>query len=133
MCACTSVRCSSPVSAAVSHNPLPCALPSLHQAVWNKGEPFRSGVTTDPDGLKVLLKKFGFRLYEQLDEKDISARFHPHVKTNWWRAAPHVTPCFNYCAAEKVYAPMQRVDTLETQAGKQQAQQQQGSQLRRRQ
>lgn len=41
-----------------------------------------SGIDSNPEAIKALLKKFGFRLYEVIGAKEITARFHPHV-TKW--------------------------------------------------
>lgn len=43
--------------------------------------------------------------------KEITTRFHPHVKS-WNPMSPHVPPYFGYIAAEKVYAPFKRTETL---------------------
>lgn len=69
-----------------------------------------SGIDSNPAAIRCLLKKFGFRLYEVIDGKEITFRFHPHV-TKWNPASPHVSPYFGYIAAEKVYAPFKRQDT----------------------
>jgi hypothetical protein len=81
------------------------------QSVWNKGETMYCGIDPNPDAIRALLKKFGFRLYEVIGGKEITARFHPHV-TKWNPMSPHVPPYFGYIAAEKVYAPFKRMDTL---------------------
>jgi hypothetical protein len=80
-----------------------CRNPSLFtpQSVWNKGEMMYSGIDHRPEALRSLLKKFGFRLHEVMDAKDISRRYHPHVK-GWSAVQPHVAPFFGYVAAEKV-------------------------------
>ena len=88
-----------------------CPMLYLLQSVWNKGETMYSGIDKNPEKIKALLKKFGFRLYEVLDGKQISARFHPHV-TKWNHMSPHVSPYFGYIAAEKVYAPFKRSETI---------------------
>jgi hypothetical protein len=36
-----------------------------------------------------------------MDAKDITRRYHPHVK-GWSEVQPHVAPFFGYVAAEKV-------------------------------
>jgi len=84
---------------------------TLWLSTWNKGEPMFSGIDANPAAIRSLLKKFGFRLYEVLTAKEITERFHPHV-TSWNSASPHVPPYFGYIAAEKVYAPFKRKDTL---------------------
>lgn len=86
-------------------------LETLLVSVWNKGEMMYSGIDHRPQSIKKVLKKFGFRLYETLDAKQITARFHPHV-TSWSSAMPHVSPYFGYIAAEKVLAPFKRKETL---------------------
>eukprot|EP00878_Enallax_costatus_P002294 GHUV01002469.1.p1 GENE.GHUV01002469.1~~GHUV01002469.1.p1 ORF type:complete len:300 (+),score=73.22 GHUV01002469.1:1296-2195(+) len=86
-------------------------LETLLVAVWNKGETMYSGIDRRPEAIRCLLKKFGFKLYELLDAKQISARFHPHV-TKWKEYSPHVSPYFGYIAAEKVTAPMKRQETM---------------------
>lgn len=86
-------------------------LETLLVSVWNKGEHMYSGVDPRPEAVKCLLKKFGFRLYELLDAKQITARFHPHC-TKWSEASPHVSPYFGYIAAEKVTAPLKRQETI---------------------
>jgi methyltransferase (TIGR00027 family) len=93
---------------AESYNP---GFETLWLSVWNKGETMYSGIDKNPEKIKALLKKFGFRLYEVLDGKQISARFHPHV-TKWNHMSPHVSPYFGYIAAEKVYAPFKRSETI---------------------
>jgi len=66
-----------------------------------------SGLDRRPDSIKVLLKKFGFKLFEAIDAKQITARFHPHVQRwRWW--SPHVVPFFGYIAAEKTVSPTGR-------------------------
>src|SRR5689334_9040832 len=54
---------------------------------------------------------YSYRLYELLDAKQISGRFHPHI-TTWKEYSPHVPPYFGYIAAEKVTAPMKRQETI---------------------
>jgi hypothetical protein len=75
--------------------------PPHTQSTWNKGETIHSAIEPAPDAIRSLLKKFGFRLYEVIDARAITARFHPHAKT-WYAASPHVSPYFGYIAAEKV-------------------------------
>lgn len=71
-----------------------------------------SGINPNKAAIASLLKKFGFRLYETINAKEITARFHPHVK--WWNpTSPHVSPYFGYIAAEKVYAPFKRRDSVD--------------------
>jgi hypothetical protein len=60
-----------------------------------------SGIDHRPEALRSLLRKFGFRLHEVMDAKDITRRYHPHVK-GWSEVKPHVAPFFGYVAAEKV-------------------------------
>lgn len=75
--------------------------------MWNKGETMYSGVDPRPECIQALLKQFGFSLFEAIDAKQISARFHPHVQHwRWWY--PHVPPFFGYIAAEKVLSPTKR-------------------------
>lgn len=71
-----------------------------------------SGIDANPAAIRSMLKKFGFRLYEVIGAKEITERFHPHV-TKWNKASPHVSPYFGYIAAEKVYAPFKRQETLQ--------------------
>jgi hypothetical protein len=66
-----------------------------------------SGIDSNPNKIKALLKKFGFRLYEVIGAQEITERFHPHV-TKWNPMSPHVTPCFGYIAAEKVRAGLSK-------------------------
>jgi len=84
---------------------------TLWLSTWNKGEPMYSGIDANPAAIRSMLKKFGFRLYEVIGAKEITERFHPHV-TKWNKASPHVPPYFGYIAAEKVYAPFKRQETL---------------------
>ncbi len=42
--------------------------------------------TVRPKSVRALLKKFGFRLHEQVDAKGLAARYLPHLMP--WRANP---------------------------------------------
>jgi hypothetical protein len=69
-----------------------------------------SGIDHRPEALRSLLKKFGFRLHEVMDAKDITRRYHPHVQ-GWNHIKPHVAPFFGYVAAEKVSENVMRKTT----------------------
>jgi len=90
---------------------------TLMVSVWNKGEHMYSGVDERPEAINCLLKKFGFKLTEALDAKAIQGRYLTHLE--WKDNQPPVSPYFGYIAAEKIMAPIKRMDTFEKQQAKQ--------------
>ena len=82
---------------------------TLMVSVWNKGETMYSGVDERPEAINCLLRKFGFKLSETLDAKQIQKRYLPHLE--WKDNKPPVSVFFGYIAAEKIMAPIKRQDT----------------------